>query len=281
LRTPPKSERTGRLEPRELLELRRLRTSQPELAEAVDLHIALFEAQRRIMSRVSTPWIEVDPDWWRDQQARGRPLLRFKDIPINWNDFRLILREVVDILRRFGAIEEVDVRRVTELSREGDALAPVVQEWYETTARLRPKPGGRDADENFGQAFVHALRPFLARCVDVMRPRLDLSGWTFGYCPLCGGDPEFSVVEEMERKLACGRCGACWKQPDGCPFCGGRDLASFATPDRKRRVDACNSCRRYVKTHDAKLAARPLLAAVDAVLTLPLDAAAMQRGYSN
>jgi len=39
-------------------------------------------------------------------------------------------------------------------------------------------------------------------------------------------------------------------------------------------------CRRYIKAYDARQGARPVMLSVDSVATLPLDAAAMQKGYS-
>ena len=45
------------------------------------------------------------------------------------------------------------------------------------------------------------------------------------------------------------------------------------------RLYACDVCQRYLKAYDARRASRPLMPAVDSVATLPLDAAAMQKGY--
>jgi formate dehydrogenase maturation protein FdhE len=44
-------------------------------------------------------------------------------------------------------------------------------------------------------------------------------------------------------------------------------------------VYACDVCRRYLKAYDARHASRPVMVSVDSIATLPLDAAAMQRGY--
>ena len=68
-----------------------------------------------------------------------------------------------------------------------------------------------------------------------------------------------------------------------CPFCLNDDrslITSFATRDGRYRVSACDVCRRYLKAYDARRATRPLMVAVDTIATLPLDATAMQRGYS-
>ena len=42
----------------------------------------------------------------------GRPLVRFADIPLDWTDFRLTLRQTADILQRFEALERADYDRI-------------------------------------------------------------------------------------------------------------------------------------------------------------------------
>ena len=67
-----------------------------------------------------------------------------------------------------------------------------------------------------------------------------------------------------------------------CPYCGNDDRAkitSFATRDGRYRVYACDACERYLKAYDARNAQRPVMPSVDTIATLPLDAAAMARGY--
>ena len=85
--------RAARSEPREVVELKQLKTAQPDLASAVDMQLALVDMQRRVQSRVPLPWIQVDNEWVRTQRAAGRPIVRFADIPLDWTDFRLTLRQ--------------------------------------------------------------------------------------------------------------------------------------------------------------------------------------------
>jgi formate dehydrogenase maturation protein FdhE len=69
-----------------------------------------------------------------------------------------------------------------------------------------------------------------------------------------------------------------------CPYCRNSErtkITSFATPDGQYRVYACDMCRRYLKAYDGRRATRHVMPMVDAVATLPLDAAAIQRGYSS
>src|SRR5438067_5315681 len=126
--------RAPRAESREIVELKQLKIAQPELASAVDMQLALVEIQRRVQSRVPLPWIQADPAWLRAQQAAGRPLVRFADIPLEWTDFRLTFRQTADILRRFDALERADYQKIVAVGRDGNALEPIVRQWYEATS---------------------------------------------------------------------------------------------------------------------------------------------------
>jgi FdhE protein len=272
-----------------VVELKQLKLSQPELASAIDMQLALVEMQRRVQGRVPLPRIAVDPAWARAQQAAGRPLVRFGDIPLEWSDFRLTLRQTADILLRFEALERADYEQIVALGRDGNALEPLVSTWYNATSGVDAGTDPRnrapsDAPANMDQVLVLALRPFLARCVEALTPQVDLTTWTHGHCPICGWEPDFAVITpNAERRLFCGRCVAQWSfAPLTCPFCANDDRAlitSFATRDGRYRVYACDVCRRYLKAYDARHAQRPVMVAVDTIATLPLDAAAMQRGY--
>jgi FdhE protein len=284
---PPRPPRT---ETREIVELKQLKVSQPELASAIDMQLALVEMQRRVQGRVPLPRIAIDPAWARTQQAAGRPLVRFADIPLEWSDFRLTLRQTADILLRFEALERPDHERIVALARDGNALEPLVSAWYDATSGVEPGTDTRnrpltDAPAGFDQVLVLALRPFLARCAESLTPQVDLASWNHGHCPICGWEADFAVITPgADRRLFCGRCVAQWAfAPLTCPFCANDDRAlitSFATRDGRYRVYACDVCRRYLKAYDARHAHRPVMVAVDTIATLPLDAAAMQRGYS-
>jgi FdhE protein len=282
--------RVPRAEPREVVELKQIKASQPELASAVDMQLALVDMQRRVQSRVPLPWIQPDPAWVAAQQAAGRPLVRFRDIPLDWSDFRLTFRQTADILRRFDALERGDYDAIVALGREGNALQPIVTSWYDATAGVEADADARKRVQegtppNLDQVIVLALRPFLARCAEALAQRVDLSAWNHGHCPYCGWEPDFAVITpSADRRLICGRCTGQWAfAPLTCPFCANDDRAlvtSFATRDGRYRVYACDVCRRYLKAYDARHATRPVMVSVDSIATLPLDAAAIQRGYS-
>lgn len=283
-----KAAHRGRPDSREVVELTHLKEEHPELEAVANLQIELVQLQRRVQGRIPLPSLHVEPNDLQRHIAEGRPLLRFDQLPLNWSDFRFVLRETAATLQRHESIEDDEVHRVDALARDGNALEPVVQRWFSAISgrtAAGPAPTSADAESSgLDHVFTLAMRPFLVRCAEAVQSRLDVSGWSWGYCPVCGGEPEFgAITPAADRLLVCGRCTYRWKfDPLTCPFCGNNDrsrITSFASRDGMYRIAACDVCSRYLKAHDGRRASRPLMLPVDTVATLPLDAAAMQKGY--
>jgi FdhE protein len=279
---PPKPQRA---EPREVVELRQLKNDQPDLAQAIDLQIQLFQLQRRVQGRVPLPAMSLDAGVLDAALASGAPILAFEQVPVDWSDLRFLVRSTADAMRTHDAIDADDYRRVEMLSRDADGLAPALRNWYEA-ARPTPANGRALSADVAGlePVLVQAMRPFLSRCAEAVMARTQFTAWRHGTCPLCGGEPELSVITpSAERLLICARCTTRWRFAQlACPFCLNDDrqrITSFATRDGMYRLNGCDVCQRYLKAFDGRHAARPVMPIVDAIATLPLDAAAVQRGY--
>ena len=272
---------TQRTEPREVVELRRLKKEHPDLADAADLQIELLQIQRRVQSRVPLPSIRLETDYLNGQLAAG-PVLQFEHIHVDWSDLRFLLRAVASAMRGHDALEEMDYRRVEALCRDSSELPAVIRSWYEAP-RKGATPLHADA-AGLEQVLQQAMRPFLTRAAEAVMAKTTLAGWVHGTCPLCGGEPDLAVITPAaDRVLICGRCSARWRFHQlTCPFCLNEDrgrITSFASRDGQYRLYACDVCERYLKAYDARRASRPVMPVVDSVATLPLDAAAMQKGY--
>ncbi len=281
--------RPTRLEPGDLAELKSLRTSHPELAPAIDLQAEIVEFHRRLQTRIPTPVTLGATADFAARLAAGRRLLELEDLSPDWSDLRLAVRRVADILRRHEALDAEGHTRIVALTREGGRLEAMLADWY---AESRPPIENRDqlAVHRAGfpamldQVLALALRPFLTKAAHVAAQGMDLATWGRPWCPFCGAEPDFAVLTpDGGRLLTCGRCEARWPwESVGCPWCGMLDpgqLVTLASPDGKYRLYACNICRKYLKAYDARGGRRPAMPAVDTIATLPLDAAAMQRGY--
>ena len=138
------------------------------------MQLALVEMQRRVQGRVPLPRIAGRSGVGARAAGGGRPLVRFSDIPLEWSDFRLTLRQTADILLRFEALERADYdadrrarpRRQRARAAGVGAVTRVLRRraWRRTraSAQLADAPAGLD------QVLVLALRPFLARCAEAL-----------------------------------------------------------------------------------------------------------------
>ncbi|MGH2748996.1 MAG: formate dehydrogenase accessory protein FdhE [Actinomycetota bacterium] len=116
--------------------------------------------------------------------------------------------------------------------------------------------------------------------------------WTGRACPMCGDAPQCSAIVEESggfmqgapRYLICGRCASWWAFPRAvCPSCGeddSRRISSYATDEWAwARVDACDTCRSYIKAFDLReKGSRDVVPLVDDVATLALDLWAHETG---
>jgi formate dehydrogenase maturation protein FdhE len=255
-----------------VLELRALGERQPELLPAVNLQVDLLEAVRRVQGRINTPWIEASAETLSARLAAGRPLLEFPQIAFDWNDVRLLIRQVTDVLRRHEVIDSPTATALHSVGRS-PTLPEVMRAWFDRQPTIEI--------EMIDEVLSWAARPYLRRTAEVLQQRVSLDQWTRPICPVCAAEPEFSLITTSgERQLVCGRCHVRWAfSPIACPYCGNDDrttIRSMATPDGWYRVMLCSPCGRYIKALDGRKATRPLLPHVDVIATLPLDAAVMK-----
>ncbi len=107
-------------------------------------------------------------------------------------------------------------------------------------------------------------------------------------CPACGAEPVVAVLRPeslgARRSFICSLCAYEWDFPRAlCPACGEdrADALSIYTAEQFEhvRVDACDTCKAYIKTVD--LTKNGLaIPVVDEIATLPLTLWAQENGYS-
>jgi formate dehydrogenase maturation protein FdhE len=255
-----------------VVELKTLAERQPALGPAAMLQVDLIEAVRRVQGRITTPWIETAAETLSERLASGRALLDFSQIAFDWNDVRLLVRQVTDVLRRHEVIDAPTAAALHAVGRSA-TLPDVMRAWFELQPTIEI--------EMLGEVLSWSARPYLQRTAEVLQQRVSLDGWTRRVCPVCAAEPEFSLITPSgERQLVCGRCHVRWFfSAIACPYCGNDDrttIKSMATPDGIYRVMICAACTRYIKALDGRKASRPLLPYLDLIATLPLDAAVMQ-----
>ena len=131
-----------------------------------------------------------------------------------------------------------------------------------------------------------ALLPLLQACARRLAPDVPAAWWE-GYCPVCGAWPAVAEYTGLERKrqLRCGRCGAGWAIPLlRCVYCDEthHDNLGYLTPEageQSRKIEVCNTCKGYLKAVTTVRPLAPWAILVDDLTTVPLDIAALERGY--
>jgi len=107
-------------------------------------------------------------------------------------------------------------------------------------------------------------------------------------CPVCTGKPQVGVLREeghgAKRSLICSLCLTEWDyRRILCPSCGEEEfdkLPSYTAGQFEHvRVEACDTCKRYIKTVD--LTKNGLaIPVVDELATIPLSLWAQENGYT-
>jgi FdhE protein len=131
-----------------------------------------------------------------------------------------------------------------------------------------------------------AVLPLLQTFARALAPDVPPTWWE-GYCPVCGAWPVVAEYTGLERKrqLRCGRCGAGWAIPLlRCVYCDetDHDQLGYLTPEageQTRRIEVCNTCKGYLKAVTTVRPVAPWALLVDDLTTVPLDIAALERGY--
>lgn len=159
------------------------------------------------------------------------------------------------------------------------------EEWPQARARLVMWWSGEGGGEDYlCRALLRPYVEMLSRLgVAPDRPRRP------GRCPFCGGGPWIASRRPgpdshgAGRSLGCALCGGDW--PLGrilCPGCAEGDPAKLPTFQAESypavRIEACETCRRYVKSIDLSVDGRAI-PEVDDLVSLSMDLWAAREGF--
>src|SRR5207253_2131772 len=116
--------------------------------------------------------------------------------------------------------------------------------------------------------------------------RLPEGAWDRGSCPWCGGLPAWGDVgEDGRRRLSCHLCGGAWIAPRlRCPFCEtwqSGDMVRLVAEGAEEGyfVEACRSCRGYLKGVDRRQRWNAGAPVVEDWVSPHLDVYATRQGY--
>lgn len=185
-------------------------------------------------------------------------------------------------LERLQALAELVERKgpagLAQVARELRHQSP--DQWR---VLLESEPDAKNlAHGFFARACLQPVAEYLA-----LDCKVQLTGYTGSLCPVCGGKPQLSVLRPEgdggKRSLVCSCCSTEWDfRRVLCPNCaeeGHTRLPRFSADEFPHiRVEACDACKRYLKSVDLTIngLAVPV---VDEIAAAPLDLWAAEHGY--
>jgi FdhE protein len=156
----------------------------------------------------------------------------------------------------------------------------ILDAFWRVAPQFQPEPGR--ATELLACIFLQPYAEYRAGCSEASPPRE-----TFGTCPFCSARPVTGVLRPEgdggKRSLICSLCSTEWDIGRiVCPACGEETVEKLAvyTTDLfpHVRVEACDTCRYYIKTVDLTKNGRAV-PVVDELAAIPLDLWAQQHAY--
>lgn len=290
--------------------LRKLANERPHLEDAAHIYEAILPLLRDADLHVVP--LSITTEEARAKLETGLPLLPGLDLEL---DAQAACDLILGLARSLEAIDEMrhgyksDMTGLSEDTRaDEDELAPGAarrvrlaieeakidivallshavaddHEFIESIAR------DIDLDPDLVRVLArYALKPALAAWRRQLAPLAEGIQWEKGYCFICGSDATLGELRENGQvlHLRCGQCGADWRfRRLRCIYCGNEDhrtLSCLYSEDQreKMRVEACDSCRGYLKVIASFSPTPPEMLPVEDLETLHLDYIARERGY--
>ncbi len=255
------------------------RQQHGELGGLLDFYHDLYQVQFEAKANLPEPRPHDAPAM-RRRLVEGILQLTFDQLGIEPRPFARLVDQITAVLLRHNPALEAEHHK-----HPAEGLVALARQVFETWDTLTSPT--LDADQAGAQegpghppmlAVGFALAPYLQRAAEVILPRLDLSLWTKGYCPICGGQPNLALLEQPRgaRHLVCSRCDAAWAyQRVGCPFCGSEGKQTYyPSRDGAHRLYVCPDCHRYLKTVDLREIHRPVYPLVERLVLVGMDLAA-------
>jgi FdhE protein len=132
------------------------------------------------------------------------------------------------------------------------------------------------------------LQPYAERIADQAAGQAGPAETQAALCPLCSRRPQVGVLRQLgdgaKRSLICSLCATEWEyRRIVCPACGEESVDKLPVYVAEElphvRVEACETCRHYIKTIDLTKNGRAV-PVVDELAAIPLSLWAAENGYT-
>ena len=260
--------------------LRREAKSRPDLKDTISLYVDLLTEQAAV--RVAPRIIGLTQTDVALCLQEGRHLLSADALKAHGRAVtRLCFQTVLTTARHRRDLMEPLARIQAWLTDRSSTAETILGEYLQQGRVAAGEEAGLDRGL---LAFVlnNGVRPFLRAHAEVLESLIDGRLWYRGFCPACGGEPDFAALERTSgaRRLLCSRCDMEWPYYRvACPFCGSDEHIAYYPRATQYRLYVCEICKRYLKSVDLREVAEDRLLPVERILTVGMDVVAREAGW--
>jgi FdhE protein len=261
--------------------------ARPSYVELITFYAHIFAAQEDARLRISLPPVLLSGERIRIKRREQLPLVETSEMAFDQQAAEDLLKEICRITIGCGSELAEAARVLSGQPPKATALLEPFLKTQESDILAGAEEMGVDP-KSLAFFLYHSLRPSLCNCAAQLAAYLDPSpSGEQGYCPVCGSPPAIAWLEgEGQRYLFCSFCWHQWPLNRArCPFCGSRNqdglLYLYSEEEKEYRVDACQTCRTYLKTVDTRVLSRPAYPPLEQVASLHLDLKAAEGGYQS
>jgi formate dehydrogenase maturation protein FdhE len=263
-----------------------LEKAEGDLPSLLKFYRKLIQIQDRVGQEIKMPNPVFTREAVNAHATSGKPLLSFTELAIDWPLLRKTYKEITSLFQEYSELFGSLPEQIAALPPGKIITKPHVRNWYRGNPVL-PGTGSDDRTQVLITAiFSAALKPFLVKEAEAIRSLLDLEIWRRGYCPVCGGNPDFAFLaaDTAARWLVCSRCDTEWLfQRLQCPYCDNSDqnkLSFLTNESGSHRLYVCDKCKHYLKAVDFRHAKKTTLIPLERLLTLDMDKQGQEKGYT-
>ncbi len=258
----------------------------PKLQGLLDFYFSIFELQHHYLDRIE---IDFDlPDEEIKRKLKKQHSLLAEEVHIDSQIFKDLVNELVKIIeaKSTSKVNLGCLIEAPELNEEN--MSAFIERLLANDSDYVAEFAERAKIERDIVFFIAqtAMSPFFQKYAQNLRSKINYSMWLYSSCPVCGRRPLAAKLTEKEglRLLQCSLCHTqWWFLRLKCAFCGNTDHEKlqylYVDEDRGRRVDVCDSCRKYIKTFDERVIGREIIPHIEEIAAVRLDYVARKEGY--
>ncbi|MDI6777026.1 MAG: formate dehydrogenase accessory protein FdhE [Syntrophales bacterium] len=262
------------------------KSTNPIYEELLDILGEILILREEYQRKMKDTIFRVDENLIEKKMVGGLPLIDFSAGNFDLTEPKQYFLKLLEIAEKRVPGETKEIARMVESGNLD--FERIIRHSFSTLDGTAGELDGRLDDDSLDLVELFAeesLRPQLEMVAEKYGEIINRSGWSQGYCPICGKEPKIGEIKEEEegwRYLFCHRCGFEWCFTSiKCPFCGNEEYLAYFTVegDERYRLDVCNICKRYIKMVDFRDTRTKVNLDVEDIATLHLDMLAYDEGY--